>query len=107
MELNKDDIKTIGYRRFNKSHQRLFYGLIFGGLALLVGLILALLKYRPEEPQIALVVAIVIFVLMYVGLWLYNKAADKAAKSFVEECEANPTLTYIPEPTKEVEKVTE
>ena len=104
MELSKDDIKHIAYHRFDKSHQKHFYGLVYGGLALLAGSILTLLKYMPEEPQIAFAVAIVILILMHVGLLLYNRALDKAAKSFAEECEANPTLTYMPEVAKDVQK---
>jgi len=30
---------------------------------------------------------------------------EEYAKSFVEECEANPTLTYVPEPAKEHTKI--
>jgi len=106
MKLSKDDIKHIACHRFHKSHQKHFYGLVYGGLALLVGLTLPLARSLPEKPQIAMAVAIVIFILMFVGLFLYNRALDKATKSFTEECEANPTLTYVPEVANDAQKAT-
>lgn len=102
MELSKDDIKTIGYRRFNKSHMKYFYGLVFGAIGLMVGLMLGI---NPESVQLTLAIAIPVMLLVIVGLYFYNRAAEKFAKSFVEECEANPTLTYVPEATKEAENV--
>jgi len=104
MELSKDDIKHIAYHRFNKSHQKHFYGMVFGGLALIIALMLAILKYRPESHELALAAAVAIVILMYIGLYLYSRAADKAAKSFLKECEANPTLTYVEELPRDVKK---
>jgi hypothetical protein len=100
MELSKDDIKYIAYHRFNKSHNKHFYGLIFGSLALMIVLELIFIKYMPGTPLIGLAVVIVIIAFMYVGLSFYVKAQERAAKSFIEECEANPILAYVPEPPK-------
>lgn len=107
MELSKEDIKTIGYHRFNKNHQKHFYGMVSGGLILLIIVMLAIQTFSSGSWQLALAVVIAMAVSFIIGLFLYNRAADKAANSFLEECESNPTLTYVPEPTKETERIIE
>jgi len=106
MEITKEDITTIAYRRFNKAHNKEYTIVLLVLAAVLVGGGLGVTQLFPDNKWLVLAVAILIFALFIIWVVSYNKAQDKAAKKLVEECDANPTITYVPEAKSDVQKVT-
>ena len=99
MQLCKDDLETIAYQRFNKSHAKRYWGIILGGMVLII--VLGLLAQKYVSEALAIGVGAFIFALLIVWLLHYSRVQREYTKSLIDECEVNPTLTYVPEATKE------
>lgn len=107
MELNKDDITNIAYQRFNKEHGKRFWGILLGWLAVFVVVVFAI-RLVPESTSWPIALAVVFP--MAAGLlasmyFFYNRPQSRYVRAFIEECEANSALTYVPESAKETETV--
>ena len=102
MEITEKDMKHFAYYRFNATHMRHFYGMVFGLLGLMVGLMFAI---HPASLGGALAIAIPCAAAIVVGILLYIRAAGKAANALLEQLGTNPTLTYVPEVKTNAEKV--
>jgi hypothetical protein len=98
MEITKVEIEGIAERRFTRQHRRLFLGSVGGALALLIGLSLSL---QPESIWGALAIGIPILAGVLIWGIFWQKAVARYTKLLVEDCEQNPTLTYVSGPTKE------
>jgi putative effector of murein hydrolase len=97
VELNKDDIASVAYQRFNKKHNKQFVIGLLGLVAVLVGGGLGLMHFFPDNKWITLWVGIPVVILALVWIASYNKAQDRAANELIEECEGNSTLSYVSE----------
>lgn len=97
MEITKAEIEEIADRRFTRKHRRLLGGMV-GFLVLFAGLGLGL---HLESVWLGLATALPVVAGILIAGWFWSKAVNRYAKSLIEECEKNPTLTYVAEPIKE------
>ncbi len=104
MELNKGDVEDLAFRKFNKKHGKRFFGILIGWI---VVFIVVTLVTRPLFDETMLwPMALAVFLPMFIGFFTsmylcYNRPQSKYIKAFLEECEANPNFTYVPEAPKE------
>ena len=107
MELSKDDIVNVAYQRFNKRHWKRFFGILIGWFVVFIVVILAVPVSLVEESwQVGLAILLPMAVAMLISMYFfYNRPQSRYVKAVVEECKANPALTYVPNPTKEAREI--
>lgn len=101
MQLNKEDIAQIAYQRFNRTHNKRFFGIMLGWLAAIMATGLTIQALIGESIALSLAIIIPMVVGMLSSMYVfYNKPQRRYVQSMIEECEANPTLCYTPDSPK-------
>jgi hypothetical protein len=102
MHLTREDIEHVANMRFNNSHMKYYFLVLFGGLAALAAFTLGLGHAFPGNIWPGIAADIPVGALIILGMLRYDKAQRRAAEEFIKQCELDPYLIYIGDTKTEV-----
>lgn len=95
IKLSKTDLENIAYTRFKSKYDKWF----FGGLIVLLGVMLAVGLTMPPAMSTALQIAVLspFPILFLLGAFYWLRRSQKYTRDFIKDCEADPTFIYQPD----------